>query len=64
VGTVDAIELIVLRRQAGLWQYQLAALLDLPQTVISDMERAKRPIAPEVADRIRRAIDEAKGARG
>ncbi len=49
-------ELILLRLRAGLKQYQLAQLLGVPQTALCDWERGRRPVSPEVAQRIREAL--------
>lgn len=56
----EEVDLAVLRRGAGLRQYQLAQLLGIPQTVLRDMERRRRPITPEWEKRIREVVDEAQ----
>ena len=56
----EEVDLAVLRRRAGLRQYQLAQLLGIPQTVLRDMERRRRPITPEWEKRIREVVDEAQ----
>jgi transcriptional regulator with XRE-family HTH domain len=60
---MDQFELVVLRHQAGLRQYQLAALLGVTQTLLCDLERGRRPITPDAEQRIRQAISDAQKAR-
>jgi len=55
---MDRYELILMRLQAGLKQYQLAQLLGVPQTTMCDWERGRRPINLEVERRIRQALNQ------
>lgn len=48
---MDRFELILLRLKAGLKQYELAALLGIPPTIVCDLERGRRTITPEVEKR-------------
>lgn len=60
---MDRFMLIALRLKARLKQWELARLLNVSQTTLCDLERGRRRITPEIADKIKRAIDEAKCAR-
>ena len=55
---MDGIELLQLRRRADLAQYELAQRLGVPQTVVCDLERGRRPVTPEWERRILRVINE------
>lgn len=57
---MEDIDLVVLRRRAGLRQYQLAQLLGIPQTVLRDMERGRLPMTPEWKERITDIVNEAQ----
>ena len=54
--------LVSMRLKAGLKQWELARLLNMSQTSLCDLERGRRPITPEIEEKIRRAIDAAKCA--
>lgn len=56
---MQGIDLLLLRRRAGLPQHKLAQLLGVPRTVICDLEHGRRQITPELENRIREAINEA-----
>lgn len=56
---MDRFELILMRLKAGLKQYELAQLLGVPGTIICDFERGRRPITPEIEEKIKEAINEA-----
>ena len=53
---MDQYELVVLRRKAGLKQWELAGRLGVCQTIVGDMERGRRPISAETEQKIRQAI--------
>ncbi len=57
---MDRIGLITLRLKANLRQYELAQLLRVHPTIICDLERGRRLITPEIVERIKKVIDEAK----
>ena len=59
---MDRFDLLTLRLRAGLRQYQLAALLGVSQTWLCDLERGRRPITPQIKQRISHAI--ARAAQG
>ncbi len=59
---MDRFQLLALRLQAGLRQYQLAALLGVTQTWLCDLERGRRPITPQIQQRISQVI--ARAAQG
>jgi transcriptional regulator with XRE-family HTH domain len=54
----DGFDVLVARRKAGLKQYQLAARLGVSHTVVCDIERGRRNVSPEMADRLREALCE------
>lgn len=60
---MNGFQLVILRLKAGLKQYQLAQLLNIPPTIICDLEKGRRRITPEVEKRIRQAISQAQNAR-
>jgi transcriptional regulator with XRE-family HTH domain len=53
---MDRFDLLNLRLRAGLRQYQLAALLGVTQTWLCDLERGRRPLTPDMQERICQAI--------
>jgi len=57
---MDRFQLILIRLKGGLKQYELAQLLGVPPTIICDLERGRRLITPDIEERIKRAINEAK----
>jgi len=58
---VKSYDLVLARLKAGLRQYQLAQLLGVPATIISNLERGKNPITPEIERQINEAIKRARG---
>jgi len=58
---MDGYGLVLARLRAGLRQYQLAQLLGVPPTVISNLERGLNPITPEIEREISAAIKQAQG---
>ena len=60
---MDRFKLITIRLKAGLKQWELAQLLGISQTTLCDLERRRRPITPEIEEKIKKAIDEAKYAK-
>jgi len=58
---MDGLELVLARLKAGLRQYQLAQLLGVPATVVSNLERGRTTITPEIEGEISRAIEQARG---
>lgn len=59
---MNRFSLVSMRLKAGLKQWELAQLLNMSQTSLCDLERGRRPITPEIEEKIRRAIDAAKCA--
>lgn len=57
---MDRFDLVLMRLKAGLKQYELAQLLGIPATIVSNLERGKNTITPEVEKRIREAIKQAQ----
>ena len=53
---MDRFGLITLRLRAGLKQWELAHLLGISQTTLCDLQRGRRPITPEIADKIKKVI--------
>jgi len=53
---MDRYELHLLRLKAGLRQYELAQLLGVPQTILCDLERGRRPLTSEWESRIKEAL--------
>ena len=47
-----SIDLLVARRRAGLKQWEFAQRLGISQTAVCDLEHGRKPITPELADRI------------
>ena len=45
---MDGCEVREMRLKAGLKQYELAALLHIPQTVLSKIELGQRPLTPQL----------------
>ena len=60
---MNRIQLTTLRLKADLKQYQLAQRLGIHPSIISNLERGRRPITPEIVERIRKAIHEAQAAK-
>ena len=56
----EGLEIKIARLKAGLKQYDLAARLGIRAPALSEMESDRRPIPPEVAARIRDALDETR----
>lgn len=59
---MNRFRLVSMRLKAGLKQRELARLLNMSQTSLCDLERGRSPITPEIEEKIRRAIDNAKCA--
>lgn len=55
---MHGIDLKVSRIKARLKQYEVAARLGMPQTILSEIEAGKREISPEVFVRIEKIIAE------
>ena len=53
---MDNFEMVLLRLRAGLKQWQLAQLLGISQTYLCELERGKRAITEEMANRIKKAV--------
>lgn len=60
---MDGFQLVILRLKAGLKQYELAQLLNIPPTVICDLEKGRRRITRQVEKQIKEAINKAQNAR-
>ena len=54
----DGLEIKIARLKAGVKQYDLAARLGIRAPALSEMESDRRPLSPEMAARIREALDE------
>ena len=57
---MDGYGLVLARLKAGLRQYQLAQLLGVPATVVSNLERGQQPITSEIEEIITKAIKQAR----
>ena len=57
---MDRFQLILIRLKGNLKQYELAQLLGVPPTIICDLERGRRPVTPEIEERIKGVINKAK----
>lgn len=57
---MDGYGLVLARLKAGLRQYQLAQLLGVPPAVISNLERGRYPITPEIERLITKAVRQAR----
>jgi len=60
---MDNIELLVLRKQARLLQYQLASLLGVSPVFLSQLETGRKKITPKMEKRIRKAVEQNHGHR-
>jgi len=60
---LDGLELKITRIRAGLRQYELAAKIGIPPNRLCEMELGRRPIAPELAEKIARLLNEAERVR-
>lgn len=60
---MDGFQLVILRLKAQLKQYQLAQLLNIPPTIVCDLEKGRRKITPELEKQIRQAISKAQNAK-
>ena len=60
---MNRIELICFRLRANLRQYEVAAILGIHPSIICDLERGRRPITPEIEEKIKKAINEAQCAK-
>lgn len=58
------VELKIARIKAGLKQYELAAILKIGATKLSEMESGRRAIPPEVLEKIRQILNETQKAKG
>lgn len=54
------VDIKIARIRAGLKQYQVAAQVGVPQTILSAFENGRRAISPDLFRRILQAVD--KGA--
>ena len=59
---MDRIGLVCMRLRANPRQCEVATRLGIHPSVICDLERGRRPITPEIEERITRAIHEAGSA--
>ena len=55
---VTGIELKLLRVRRGVRQYRVAQRLGIPPSTLCDVENGRRALAPAMAERIARAIDD------
>lgn len=58
---MDNIELLVLRKRAGLLQYQLASLLGVSPVFLSQLETGRKGITAKMEKRIRKAVEQKHG---
>jgi len=57
---MHGIDIRIARIRSGMKQYQLAGLLGIPQTTLSQIEAGKRTIAPEFLAKIMQFLDNTK----
>ncbi len=58
---VTGIELKLLRVRRGVRQYRVAQHLGIPPSKLCDVENGRRAVAPALAERIAKAIDDLSG---
>jgi DNA-binding XRE family transcriptional regulator len=52
-------EIKISRIKAGLKQYEVAAMVDIPQTTLCEIEANKRPVTPQLLEKILDSINKA-----
>lgn len=57
---MDNLELLILRKQAGLRQYELKNLLGISPVLQSQLETGRRTITPKMESEVRRVIKKEK----
>jgi transcriptional regulator with XRE-family HTH domain len=57
------IEVKIARLRAGVKQYQLAGMLGIGVSQLSEMETGRRPVSPDMAERIKEVLDESQKTR-
>ena len=57
---MKGLDIIVERRELGIKQWELARLLVIPASELSQIETGRRPISPELEDRIKRVLQQLK----
>ena len=55
---MQGLELKIARIRAGLYQYQVAARVGIPQTTLCKIERGAEIATPDLTERILQAIEE------
>lgn len=56
LGGREGMRLKLLRVRAGVRQYRVAQELGIPPSVLCDMEAGRRPLPPELGERVEAAI--------
>ena len=59
----EGLELKIARLRAGMKQYELAARAGIGTTQLCEIERGRRHITPELAERIERVLNEVQAAK-
>lgn len=59
MGKTDGLDLKLARIRAGIRQYELAVRLGIAAARLSEIEAGRRILTQEMAERIKRAINEA-----
>ncbi len=57
---MKGIDIVVKRRELGIKQWELAQLLVMPASELSQIETGRRPMSPELEDRIKTALEQLK----
>jgi len=53
---MDRFDLVTIRLKNGFKQWELARLLNISQTTLCDLERGRRPISPNLEQKIQRVL--------
>lgn len=61
---MDGLEILILRRKAGIYQWELAALIGMGPGRLSEMERGRRLIPPEIEEKIKLVLRKETDGRG
>lgn len=57
---MKGIDIKIARIRSGIRQYDLAAKIGIPPNRLCEMELGRRPIPPELVEKIEKVLDEAK----
>ena len=56
----EGLELKIARLRAGIKQYELAARVGIGATQLSEIEQGRRPITPELREKIKKVLNEVR----